>query len=222
MMKKTLLSWSSGKDSAWALHVLRQDPSIEVVGLFSAINEQHNRVSMHSTREALLRLQADAAGLALHTINLPAPCSNEQYALIMGKCVAGFAASGVDRMAFGDLFLEDIRQYREERLRGTGIAPLFPLWQIPTSALAEQMLAAGLEAYISCVDLAKLPASFAGCRWSRDLLKELPAGVDPCGENGEMHTIVTAGPMLKKRIAVEVGEVTERDGFAYADIIPIP
>ncbi len=221
MRKKTLLSWSSGKDSAWALHVLRQDPTIEVAGLFSVLNERYNRVSMHATRAVLLRQQAEAAGLTLHTINLPAPCASEQYDAIMGASVAGFAANGIDCMAFGDLFLEDIRQYREERLKDTGITPLFPLWQIPTTELAEQMLAAGLEAYISSVDLTKLPASFAGRRWTSDLLQELPPGIDPCGENGEMHTIVVGGPMLKQRIAVEVGEVVQRDGFAYADIIPV-
>jgi uncharacterized protein (TIGR00290 family) len=221
MKKKTIMSWSSGKDSAWALHILRQDPTVEVTGLFSVLHEQYDHVAMHATRAELLRRQAEAVGLPLHTIKLPAPCANQQYDEVMGKCIAGLAAEGFDSMAFGDLFLEDLRQYREERLRGTGITPLFPLWRIPSSELAEQMLAAGLESYISSVDLAKLPASFAGRRWSRDLLKELPPGVDPCGENGEMHTIVVGGPMLKQRIEVEVGEVTQRDGFAYADIIPM-
>ena len=220
MRKRTLLSWSSGKDSAWALHVLRQDPTFEVVGLFSVLNEQFNRVSMHSTRAELLSRQAKATGLLLHTINLPDPCTNERCDAIMGESVAEFAAKGIESIAFGDLFLEDVRQYREKQLSGTAIDPLFPLWQIPTDTLAEEMLAAGMEAYISSVDLKKLPAGFAGCRWSRDVLKDLPAGVDPCGENGEIHTIVVDGPMFDKRIEVQIGQVVERNGFAYADIIP--
>lgn len=219
--KKTLLSWSSGKDSAWALHLLRQDPTVKVVGLLTVLNEQYNRVSMHATRAELLRQQAESADLTLHQINLPSPCTNEQYTTRMAACMAEFATNGIDYMAFGDLFLADIRQYREARMQGTGITPLFPLWQIPTNKLAEQMLCAGLEAYISSVDLAKLPASFAGRRWSRELLEELPAGIDPCGENGEMHTIVVGGPMLRQRIDIEVGEILQRDGFAYADIIPV-
>ena len=221
MKKRTLLSWSSGKDSAWALHILRQDPTIEVVGLVSVLNERFNRVSMHATRAELLRLQADAAGLPLQTIDLPDRCTIEQSDEIMGRFVSEAAAMGVACMAFGDLFLEDVRKYREEQLAGTGIEPLFPLWRSPTIELAERMLAAGLEATISSVDLKKLPADLAGRRWSRDLLKELPTGVDPCGENGEIHTIVVAGPMFSKSIEVEIGEVVQRNGFAYADVIPL-
>jgi uncharacterized protein (TIGR00290 family) len=220
MKRRTLLSWSSGKDSAWALHVLRRDPTIEVVGLFSLLNERFNRVSMHATRTELLSRQAEAAGLVLDTINLPDPCTDEQCDVIMGEFVAGLAARGIEGIAFGDLFLEDVRQYREKQLRGTGIDPLFPLWRVPTEDLAEEMLAAGLAAYISSVDLKKLPASFAGRRWSGDLLKELPTGVDPCGENGEFHTIVVGGPMFAKRIEVDVRDVVQQNGFAYADIIP--
>jgi uncharacterized protein (TIGR00290 family) len=219
--KRTLLSWSSGKDSAWALYALRQDPTVEVVGIFSVLNERFNRVSMHSTRAELLHRQAEAAGLALHTIQLPDRCTNERCDAIMSKFVAEFAAKGTECIAFGDLFLEDVRQYREKQLMGTGIDPLFPLWGVPTVKLADQMLAASLEAYISSVDLKKLPESFVGRRWSHDLLKELPAGVDPCGENGEIHTIVVGGPMFEKRIDVEVGRVVQRNGFAYADIIPM-
>ena len=220
MRKLTLLSWSSGKDSAWSLYLLRQDPAIEVVGLFSVMNEQANRVSMHATREALLQRQAEAAGLAIDTIKLPDPCTQEKSDAIMGGFVAGLTARGIECIAFGDLFLKDIRQYREEQLKSTGIEPLFPLWQIPTVKLAEEMLTAGLEAYISSVDLKKLPVSFVGRRWSRGLLEELPAGVDPCGENGEFHTIVVGGPMFEKRIEVAVGEIVQRNGFAFADIIP--
>ncbi|MGA1843645.1 MAG: ATP-binding protein [bacterium] len=221
MRKKTLLSWSSGKDSAWALYVLRQDPAVEVVGLFSVVNARFNRVSMHSTRAELLRRQAEAAGLPLYTINLPDVCTNEHYDAIMGGFVAESAADGTECIAFGDLFLEDVRQYREKRLKGTGIDPLFPLWGIPTVELAHRMLAAGLQAYISSVDLTRLPASFAGRQWSLDLLREFPPGVDPCGENGEMHTVVVDGPMFEKCIRVEVGEVVQRNGFAYADILQI-
>jgi uncharacterized protein (TIGR00290 family) len=220
MKKKTILSWSSGKDSAWALCVLPRDPTIEVVGLFSVLNERFNRVSMHSTRAELLRQQAEAACLALDTIGLPDPCTNEQSDARVGEFVAGIAAKGIRGIAFGDLFLEDVRQYRERQLAGTGIEPLFPLWKVPTVDLAEEMLHAGLEAYISSVDLKKLPAGFAGRLWSRDLLKEFPSEVDPCGENGEFHTVVVGGPMFEKRIKVDVGDVVQRDGFAYADIIP--
>ena len=219
--KKTLLSWSSGKDCAWALYMLRQEPGIEVVGLFSVMSERFDRVSMHATRAALVRRQAEAAGLPLERIDLPDPCTEAQSDAILGAFVAECAARGIGCMAFGDLFLEEVRQYREKQLAGTGITPLFPLWGMPSVEVAERMLAAGLEAYISSVDLKVLPASFAGRRWSRDLLKELPAGVDPCGENGEMHTIVVGGPMFERRIAVEIGAVVARDGFAYADVIPI-
>ena len=220
MRRKTLLSWSSGKDSAWTLEVLLRDPAVEVVGLFSALNGRVDRVSMHATRSELLRLQAQAAALPLYTISLPEPCTNEEYEFRVGKAVAGFAAEGIVCMAFGDLFLEDIRQYRERNLAGTGIEPLFPLWKRPTRELALEMLDAGMETYISSVDLKKLPLSFAGRRWTRELLEELPSGVDPCGENGEFHTIVSGGPMFKERIEIAVGEIVQRDGFGYADIIP--
>ena len=221
MKKRTLLSWSSGKDSAWSLHALRQNPEIEVVGLFSTLNAHYDRVAMHATRSELLRRQADAASLPLYTIGLPDPCTNEQYTIIMGTFVDSLSGMGVEQIAFGDLFLEDIRQYRETQLAGTGITPIFPLWRIPTPELASTMLDGGLEAYISCVDLAKLPAELAGRRWSRELLRELPEGTDPCGENGEMHTVVVDGPMFDKGINVTIGETVRRDGFAYADIIPI-
>lgn len=221
MTNKTLLSWSSGKDSAWALHILRQDPSIEVVGLLSVLNERYERVSMHSTRTELLDRQTEATGLPLHTVRVPDPCSNQQYDTAMEKAVNGAAAKGITLIAFGDLYLEDVRRYREQRLADTGIGTLFPLWRIPTPTLAERMFTAGIEAYISCVDLNKLPASFAGRRWSQALLKELPPGVDPCGENGEFHTIVVDGPMFKRRIDVEIGTIEQRNGFAYADILPV-
>ena len=218
--KKTLLSWSSGKDSAWALYVLQHDPRIELLGLFTAMNQKYNRVSMHATRLEMLERQAEAVGLPLQTISLPDPCTNEQYAAIMQQFVTETAANGIECMAFGDLFLQDIREYREKQLKGTGIEPRFPLWAIPTKELAEQMLSAGLDAYVSCVDLKKLPSSFAGRKWSRELLAELPQDCDPCGENGEMHTVVVGGPMFSKAVPVTVGEIVERNGFAFADIIP--
>ncbi len=220
MRKKTLLSWSSGKDSAWALHRLQQDPEIELVGLFTVINEKYERASMHATRLALLQKQADAAGLPIETIRLPDQCSNDQSEAVMGQYIKNIEALSIEHVAFGDLYLEDIRLYREQQLQATSIKPLFPLWKIPTWDLADQMLAAGLEAYVSSVDLAKLPAEITGRKWNRELLDELPAECDPCGENGEMHTIVVGGPMFTGSIPVRVGEKLIRDGFSYADIIP--
>ena len=220
-MKKTLMSWSSGKDSAWALYRLKQNPEFEILGLFTSVNRKYERASMHATRTAMLERQADASGLPLQTLRIPDPCTNEQYAAVMRNFVAESTAKGIEYMAFGDLYLEDVRTYREDNLKGTGIRPVFPIWKIPTQDLAEQMLSAGVEAYISCVDLKKLPAGFAGRKWSRELIAGLPEGCDPCGENGEFHTIVAAGPMFKKSIPVRVGEIVERDGFAFADIVPL-
>ncbi|MBN1591359.1 MAG: hypothetical protein JW888_17735 [Pirellulales bacterium] len=220
MKTQVLLSWSSGKDSAWALHVLRQDPTVELLGLFSTVNRKYDRVSMHATRVDLLRRQARAAGLPLEIISLPDPCTTEQYGDLMRQSVAGWVAQGVEAIGFGDLFLEDIRKYREDQLRPTGIKPLFPVWGIPTDELAGRMFSAGLEAYISSVDLRKLPVGFAGRKWTKELVAELPEDCDPCGENGELHTIVTAGPMFRESLHVRVGPIVERDGFAYADILP--
>jgi uncharacterized protein (TIGR00290 family) len=221
MKKRTLLSWSSGKDSAWALHLIRQDSRIELLGLFTVVNQRYNRVSMHGTRLEMLQQQAQAVGLPLQTINLPDPCTNEQSDAIMHQFVTESAANGIECIAFGDLFLNDIRQYRENQLKGTGIEPIFPLWGIPTGELAEQMLSAGLEAYVSSVDLKKLQSRFAGRKWSRELIAEFPQDCDPCGENGEIHTVVVGGPIFQKTVPTIVGEIVERNGFAYADIIPI-
>ncbi|MGA3086228.1 MAG: ATP-binding protein [Thermodesulfobacteriota bacterium] len=221
MNKKTLLSWSSGKDSAWALHLLQQDPTIAVLGLFTVMNQKYNRVSMHATRLEMLERQAAAVGLPLQTIYLPDSCTMEQCDEIMRQFVMESAFRGIECMAFGDLFLEDVRKYRENQMKGTGIEPVFPLWTIPTKELAEQMLSAGLEAYVSSVDLKKLPSRFAGRKWSRELVAELPQACDPCGENGEIHTVIVGGPMFRKPIPVNVGEIVERDGFAYVDIIPV-
>ena len=194
---RTLLSWSTGKDSAWSLHVLRRRPDVTVVGLVTTVNAAFDRVAMHGVRRALLEAQAEAAGLPLHVLPIPHPCPNADYERIMGAFVAEQAAAGVEAMAFGDLFLEDIRRYREAKLAGTGISPLFPLWGIDTGRLAREMIAGGLEAYVTCVDPRKLPASFAGRRFDLDLLADLPDGVDPCAENGEFHTFACAGPMFR-------------------------
>jgi uncharacterized protein (TIGR00290 family) len=221
MKKRTLVSWSSGKDSAWALHLIQQDPQYELVGLFTVMNERYNRVSMHATRWEMLQQQASAVGLPLQTIHLPDPCTNEQNDAIMQQFITDAVVKGIECMAFGDLFLDDVRQYRENQLRGTGIEPLFPLWGIATRELAEHMLSAGLEAYVSSVDLEKLPARIAGRKWSKALLAEFPPGCDPCGEYGEIHTVVVGGPMFRETVLVSVGEVVERNGFAFADIIPL-
>jgi uncharacterized protein (TIGR00290 family) len=217
---RTLLSWSTGKDSAWSLYVLRQRPDVTVVGLVTTINAAFGRVAMHGVRRALLEAQAEAAGLPLHVLEIPHPCPNADYERIMGTFVAKQAAAGVEAMAFGDLFLEDIRAYREAKLAGTGIAPLFPLWGIDTGVLARKMIGGGLEAYVTCVDPQKLPASFAGRGFDLGLLADLPADVDPCAENGEFHTFAYAGPMFGSSIAVETGEVVTRDGFVFCDVMP--
>ena len=217
---KTLLSWSTGKDSAWSLYVLRQTLGIEGAGLFTTVNAAFDRAAMHAVRRALLEAQAAAAGLPLHVIEIPWPCPNEAYEASMGAFVAEQTARGVEAMAFGDLFLEDIRAYREAKLAGSGIAPLFPLWGRDTAALAEEMIAGGLKAHLTCVDPKKLPAHFAGRAFDRALLAELPAGVDPCGENGEFHTCVSVGPMFAHAIDVRAGVIETRDGFVFADLLP--
>jgi uncharacterized protein (TIGR00290 family) len=219
-MKRVVLAWSSGKDSAWALHLLRQDPEIEVASLFTTLNEQFDRVAMHAVRRELLRLQAEAAGLPLTTVGLPWPCSNEEYERRMAGACARMAAEGVRAIAFGDLFLEDVRAYREKQLSGTGLDPLFPLWQLPTGDLARRMIAAGQKAVVTCVDPKKLPASFAGRDYDLEFLSALPPGVDPCGENGEFHSFVYESPAFRGALAIRRGEVVERDGFIFADVLP--
>ena len=218
-MMKILVSWSSGKDSAWMLHTLQQQHPGAVAGLLTTLNEAFDRVAMHAVRRSLLEAQADAAGLPLYQVNLPWPCSNAEYEQRMGDAVKQFLAEGFTHVAFGDLFLDDVRRYREDRLAGTGLTPLFPLWKtMPTDALAEQMIAGGLEATLTCVDPRKLPASFAGRAFDRSLLADLPPTVDPCGENGEFHSFVWNGPMFSRPLAVRVGEIVERDGFTFADL----
>jgi uncharacterized protein (TIGR00290 family) len=216
---KTLLAWSSGKDSAYCLHVLRAQ-DVEVVGLLTTLNGTHDRVAMHAVRRALLEAQAAAAGLPVTIVPIPSPCPNEVYEAAMAEAMASARARGVEAVAFGDLFLEDIRRYREERLAGSGLVPVFPLWGRPTPALAREMIASGLRARLTCVDPRVLPASFAGRAFDETLLRDLPAGVDPCGENGEFHTFAWAGPMFRAPIPVEVGEVVTRDGFVFADLLP--
>jgi uncharacterized protein (TIGR00290 family) len=217
--KRVVVSWSSGKDSAWTLHRLRQRDDIEVVGLMTTLNQAFDRVAMHSTRAAVLDAQAAAAGLPLRKISLTWPCSNEQYEAIMRECVVGLIAEGVQAVAFGDLFLEDIRAYRERNLAGSGLEPLFPLWLGPTPQLAQQMIAGGLKAKLVCVDPKKLDRTFAGREFDAQLLRDLPPDVDPCGENGEFHTCVYAGPMFSRELPISTGEVVERDGFVYCDAI---
>jgi uncharacterized protein (TIGR00290 family) len=216
--RKLLLSWSSGKDSAWALHRLQLDGSFEVAGLLTTLNAAFDRVAMHSTRRALVEAQAAAAGLPLFTVPLPWPCSNQHYESAMRTACDAAVAQGIEVMAFGDLFLEDIRRYREEKLIGTGLEPVFPVWGLDTRALAEEMIAGGLRARIVCVDPNKLPAEFAGRDFDADFLRDLPPDIDPCGENGEFHTAVYAGPMFREPIPIESGEVVQRDGFVFADV----
>ena len=221
MKPKILLSWSSGKDSAWTLHTLRQQDNVEVVGLLTTINTHFQRVAMHGTRHALLKAQAQAARLPLWEVPLPWPCSNEVYEQAMAAACASAVAQGVTAIAFGDLFLEDVRKYREDRLRGTGLEPMFPLWGRNTRELISEMLDGGLRARIVCVDPAKLPADFAGRDLDHELVRRMPTGVDPCAENGEFHTFTYAGPMFSEAIPFEGGEVVTRDGFVYADAMPL-
>jgi uncharacterized protein (TIGR00290 family) len=217
---QALIAWSSGKDSAWALHEVRRQGRFEVVGALTTVTDEFARVSMHGVREELLHAQLKAAGLPAIVVRIPFPCPNEIYERKMAAAIADAKARGITHMIFGDLFLEDVRAYRERQLAGSGITPVFPLWQMPTGRLAREMIAAGVEAHLSTVDLKKLPAIFAGRRFDSALLAALPAGADPCGENGEFHSFVSAGPMLKGKIAVTVGDTVEREGFAFADLLP--
>jgi uncharacterized protein (TIGR00290 family) len=218
---QTWLSWSSGKDSAWSLEMLRRGGEHQVTGLFTTVNAQFDRVAMHAVRRSLLEAQAQAAGLPLHVIDIPYPCPNADYERIMGTFVAQVRAHGVEAMAFGDLFLEDIRAYRERQLADTGIAPLFPLWGRDTRTLAAEMIDGGLVAHLTCVDPRKLDRAFAGRRFDHALLADLPAGIDPCGENGEFHTFVSAGPMFHEVVPIRMGEVVDRDGFVFTDMVPV-
>jgi uncharacterized protein (TIGR00290 family) len=216
---KILLSWSSGKDSAWALHVLNQRHPGAVAGLLTTVNEARDRVAMHAVRREMFEAQAAAAGLPIRCVYIPEPCSNEQYERQMSTAVERAVSDGFTHVAFGDLFLEDIRRYREDRLAGTRLTPLFPVWGIPTAQLARDMVDAGLRARLVCVDTRVLDPKFAGREFDHDLLHELPAHVDPCGENGEFHTCVYAGPMFSRAIPVVAGEVVQHDPFVWTDLL---
>lgn len=215
-----LLSWSSGKDSAFALHVLRSDPRFEVRGLLTSVNATHERVAMHAVRRVLLREQARMVDLPLVEVEIPSPCTNADYELAMRAALEPQLAAGIEAVAFGDLFLEDVRRYREEKNAGLGLDSVFPLWGRDTAELAQLMLAAGQRAILTSVDPRQVPARFAGREFDAALLAELPAGADPCGENGEFHTFVWDAPVFTAPIAVEAGEVVERDGFVFADLVP--
>jgi len=219
MKAKILLSWSSGKDSAWALHILRRQGEYEIAGLVTTVHSAFDRVAMHSTRRELVEQQAEAAGLSLRVVDLPWPCSNADYERLMKTMCDEAAAQAITGFAFGDLFLADIRAYRERMLQGTGLEPIFPLWQQPTRALAREMIAAGLRAKLVCVDPAKLAPEFVGRDFDEKLLDDLPPGVDPCGENGEFHSFVYAGPMFRREIPVVAGEGVQRDGFWFCDVV---
>ena len=217
---KALLAWSSGKDSAWSLHLLRAAAEVEVVGLLTTINQAFDRVAMHAVRTELLRAQADAVGLPLWPVPIPWPCSNADYEAAMSAVLDRARAAGIGAMAFGDLFLEDIRRYREQQLAPTGIRPLFPLWGKPTAPLAAEMVAGGLRARLTCVDPRALHQRFAARDFDAALLAELPPSVDPCGERGEFHTFAYDGPMFRRPVPIRSGEVVTRDGFVFADLLP--
>jgi len=217
-----MVSWSSGKDAAWALHRLREITEVEVVGLLTTLNEAAGRVAMHAVRERLLEAQAGAADLPLRKVWLPHPCTDAEYRARMAAALREIEAEGVEAFAFGDLFLEDVRRYREQQLRGTPFDALFPLWGEDSATLAREMIAGGLRAILTCVDPKQLDPSFCGRAYDAALLDDLPDDADPCGENGEFHTLVHAGPMLATPIAVTAGETVERDGFVFCDVIEAP
>lgn len=220
---RILLSWSSGKDAAWALHRLRQAGDVEVVGLLTTLNAEFDRVAMHAVRRVLLEAQAQSVGLPLLAVPLPWPCSNAEYeAALLNALGEARAALGITHVAFGDLFLEDVRAYREAQMAGTGLAPLFPLWGLPTNQLARDMIDGGLRARLTCIDPRQLSVDFAGREFDAAFLDALPANIDPCGENGEFHSFAWDGPMFAHPIRVTAGEVVERDGFVFADLLPVP
>ncbi len=220
MKKRTWLSWSSGKDSAWALHILRRRPDIEDTGLFCTINQEFERVAMHAVRIELIHRQAQNTGLPIQLIPIPQPCSDSEYGTIMKNFVGQAKQQGIEYFAFGDLFLEDVRKYREANLADTGIIPIFPLWGMPTEKLSREMVHSGLRAIITCVDPKYLPADFAGQEYGESFLERIPANVDPCGENGEFHTFAFAGPMFKKPVPISIGETVSRAGFVFTDLLP--
>jgi uncharacterized protein (TIGR00290 family) len=216
---KALISWSSGKDSAFSLHEVRRSGEFDVVGALTTVTETFGRVSIHGVRQEILLAQCEAAGLPPRIVPIPYPCPNEIYEARISEAVAKATQDGITHIIFGDLFLADIRAYREQKLAGTGITPVFPLWQRPTLPLAHAMIASGFEAYVATVDLKKLPAAFAGRKFDPQLLADFPDGIDACGENGEFHTCVVAGPVFSRRIPVVTGERVERDGYGYCDLV---
>src|ERR1700730_3240341 len=216
---KALIAWSTGKDSAWALYETRRAGDVEIVGALTTVTDAFARVSIHGVREELLMTQLDAAGLSAMIVHIPFPCPNDIYEREMGAALAAAKIGGVTHVIFGDLFLQDVRAYREARLAEIGMIPVFPLWGRPTTALAHEMIESGVEAHLVCVDLKALPSAFAGRRFDHDLIDSLPPAVDPCGENGEFHSFVAAGPMLNRVVPITVGETIKREGFAYADLI---
>jgi uncharacterized protein (TIGR00290 family) len=219
-MRRVLLSWSSGKDSAWALHLLKHMPDVQVVALVTSFNHSVDRVAMHAVRRSLVETQAQRVGLPIWSVELPSPCSNEVYEHLMEVIWKRAAAEEVTEVAFGDLFLQDIRAYRERQLQGTGLTPIFPVWDLPTPALAQEMIQAGVKAMLTCIDPAKLDRSFAGRTFDSSLLHSLPPNVDPCGENGEFHTFVYDSPTFSRPITIRPGQILERDGFVFADALP--
>jgi uncharacterized protein (TIGR00290 family) len=220
-LRKVALSWSSGKDSAWTLHLLRQQPKIQIAALITTFNSEADRVAMHAVRRALVEAQAERTGLPLWAVGLPWPCSNLEYEDRMRQLCQRAIGEGITAVAFGDLFLQDIRDYRVRQLQGTGLEPLFPVWQIPTEQLSREMIAAGVRAKITCLDPSKLAKSFAGQDYDLQLLQALPSGVDPCGENGEFHTFVYDAPVFSRPIELRAGEIIEHDGFVFADLMDV-
>lgn len=218
-MKRVLIGWSSGKDSAWTLQVLRAQPEIEVTGLFTTVHEDSAQVAVHAVPTGLLAMQARSAGLPLHTIPIPRPCPNEVYEAAIAGFVQGARTRGITHFAFGDLFLEDIRRYRERQFAASGVELLFPLWGSPTRRLAEEMTQAGLRAWIVCVDPKQAPREWAGQLFEPGFVARIPEGIDPCGERGEFHTFAFDGPMFSAPVATGIREVTERGGFVYADLL---
>lgn len=214
---KAILSWSSGKDSAYALYQVLQDPQFEIVCLLTTVTDSYKRVSMHGVREELLDLQAKATGIPMEKIRIPSPCTNEIYEEKMTEFLNRWKQKGVHHVIFGDLFLEDIRQYREKSLAKIEMQGVFPLWHQDTKLLSKKMIRDGFKAILTCVDLKKLPKEFSGRNFDADLLSNLPVGIDPCGENGEFHSFVYAGPIFKKEISIAIGETIEKEGFAFTD-----
>lgn len=219
MKRKALMSWSSGKDSAWALHKLQKNPEIDLVGLFCTVNKEFDRVAMHGVRVELLQKQAKSIGLPLVIIEIPYPCSNVEYEKIMGQFVDRAKIDNIEYFAFGDLFLEDIRNYREEKLKGSGIKPIFPIWGIPTDKLSREMISSGLRSVITCINPKQIPKEFVGREFDESFLDSLPEAIDPCGENGEFHSFAFDGPMFKEQIEIFVGDIVHRDDFVFADVL---